>query len=136
MNPQKRYSNFNATMAIAKASFRSITRSPSAVVFSLAFPLIFIVVFANIGGSGVSVDVDVAKTCDTTGQVYNELKKSNQEIASLEDVEEQLKRELIIQKEQESLQQRIEELKEQEKIEVSPVSNEINLFLEKRLRRQ
>jgi len=62
-------------MAIAKASFRSIIRSPSAVVFSLAFPLIFIVVFANVGGGGVTVDVGVAKTCDTTGPVYQILKK-------------------------------------------------------------
>ena len=71
----KSYSNFRATMAIAKASFRSIIRSPSAVVFSLAFPLIFIVVFANVGGGGVTVDVGVAKTCDTTGPVYQTLKK-------------------------------------------------------------
>ena len=72
----KKYSNFRATMAIAKASLRSIMRSPSAVVFSLAFPLIFITVFANIGGSGVSVDVAVAKTCDTTNPVYMALKKN------------------------------------------------------------
>lgn len=63
-------------MAIAKASFRSIIRSPSAVVFSLAFPLIFIVVFANIGGSGVTVDVGVSKTTDTLSPVYQALKKS------------------------------------------------------------
>ncbi|MDB5130382.1 MAG: family transporter protein [Mucilaginibacter sp.] len=68
------YSNTRATLAIAVASFRSIIRSPSAVVFSLAFPLIFIVVFANIGGSGVTVDVGVAKTCDTVGPVYQVLK--------------------------------------------------------------
>ncbi|HEY8930608.1 MAG TPA: ABC transporter permease [Mucilaginibacter sp.] len=74
MNPKKQYSNFNATMAIAKASFRSIIRSPSAVVFSLAFPLIFIVVFANIGGSGVTVDVGVSKRTDTTSQLYHILK--------------------------------------------------------------
>ena len=71
----KKYSNTRATLAIAKASFRSIIRSPSAVVFSLAFPLIFIVVFANIGGGGVTVDVGVAKTCDTTSPVYQVLKK-------------------------------------------------------------
>ncbi|QKJ28322.1 ABC transporter permease [Mucilaginibacter mali] len=70
------YSNLRATLAIAKASLRSILRSPSAVVFTLAFPLIFIVVFANIGGSGVSVDVGVAKTCDTTNEVYKALKKN------------------------------------------------------------
>ncbi|MDB5122862.1 MAG: family transporter protein [Mucilaginibacter sp.] len=69
-----KYSNTRATLAIAVASFRSIIRSPSAVVFSLAFPLIFIVVFANIGGSGVTVDVGVAKTCDTVGPVYQVLK--------------------------------------------------------------
>ena len=74
---KKSYSNFNATMAIAVASFRSIIRSPSAVVFSLAFPLIFIVVFANIGGSPVKVDVGVAKTCDTINPVFQALKKAN-----------------------------------------------------------
>jgi ABC-2 type transport system permease protein len=73
----KKYSNFNATMAIAKASFRSIIRSPSAVVFSLAFPLIFIVVFANIGGSGVTVDVGVTKGMDTVNIIYQALKKNS-----------------------------------------------------------
>jgi ABC-2 type transport system permease protein len=56
-----KYSNTRATLAIAKASFRSILRSPSAVVFSLAFPLIFILVFANIGGGGMSIDVGVSQ---------------------------------------------------------------------------
>jgi ABC-2 type transport system permease protein len=74
MNQIKKYNNNRATLAIAVASFRSIIRSPSAVVFSLAFPLIFIIVFANIGGSAVTVDVGVAKTCDTTGPVYQVLK--------------------------------------------------------------
>ncbi len=72
MNP-KPYSNTKATLAIAKASFRSILRSPSAVVFTLAFPLIFIIVFANIGGGGVTVDIGVAKTCDTLSPVYQAL---------------------------------------------------------------
>ncbi|MDN5288252.1 MAG: transporter permease [Mucilaginibacter sp.] len=68
------YSNTRATLAIANASFRSILRSPSAVVFTLAFPLIFIIVFANIGGGGVTVDVGVAKTSDTISPVYQALK--------------------------------------------------------------
>jgi ABC-2 type transport system permease protein len=71
----QKYSNTRATLAIAKASFRSILRSPSAVVFSLAFPLIFILVFANIGGGGVAVDVGVAKGADTLSPVYMALKK-------------------------------------------------------------
>ncbi len=74
MTNNPKYSNTRATLAIAKASFQSILRSPSAVVFSLVFPLIFIVVFANIGGSGVTVDVGIAKSCDTTNALYKALK--------------------------------------------------------------
>ncbi|MFD2145207.1 ABC transporter permease [Mucilaginibacter antarcticus] len=71
----KPYSNLNATLAIAKASFRSIVRSPSSVVFTLLFPLIFILVFGFISGGGViSVDVGVAKTNDTINPVYRALK--------------------------------------------------------------
>ncbi|AYL98978.1 ABC transporter permease [Mucilaginibacter celer] len=74
----QKYSNTKATLAIAKASFRSILRSPSAVVFTLAFPLIFIIVFANIGGGGMSIDVGLAKGSDTSANnpVYMALKKN------------------------------------------------------------
>jgi len=72
----QKYSNTRATLAIAKASFRSILRSPSAVVFSLAFPLIFILVFANIGGGGVKVDVGVAKGTDTSSVIYKAIQKT------------------------------------------------------------
>jgi ABC-2 type transport system permease protein len=68
------YSNTRATLAIAKASLRSIFRSPSAVVFSLLFPLIFIVVFANLGGNTVSIDVGLAKNADTLNPIYQILK--------------------------------------------------------------
>jgi ABC-2 type transport system permease protein len=71
----KPYSNLRATLAIAKASFRSILRSPSAVVFTLLFPLIFILVFGFIGGSTVTVDVGVAKGSDTHNPLYNILSK-------------------------------------------------------------
>jgi ABC-2 type transport system permease protein len=71
------YSNFNATMAIAKASFRSIIRSPSAVVFSLAFPLIFILVFGFIGGgNGLKIDIGVMNGSDTTNGIYHAFKNS------------------------------------------------------------
>ena len=71
----KPYSNFKATLAIAKASLRSILRSPSAVVFTLLFPLIFILVFGFIGGSTVAVDVGVAKGSDTQNRLFDTLKK-------------------------------------------------------------
>ncbi|EHQ28352.1 ABC transporter permease [Mucilaginibacter paludis] len=72
------YSNTKATLAIARASFRSITRSPSAVVFSLAFPLIFILVFGFIGGGsgGFKVDVGVMNGSDTANNIYRALKKT------------------------------------------------------------
>ncbi len=49
--PQK-YSQTKAMLAITKASLRAISRSPSAIVFSIFFPLIFILVFGFIGNSG------------------------------------------------------------------------------------
>lgn len=70
----KNYSNTKATLAMAKASFRSILRSPSAVVFTLAFPLIFILVFGFIGSGGVSVHVGVDKQSDTQNPLYQALK--------------------------------------------------------------
>ncbi|WP_158995570.1 ABC transporter permease [Mucilaginibacter sp. L196] len=72
----KPYSNFNATLAIAKASFRSILRSPSAVIFTLLFPLIFILVFGFIGGGGITVDLGVAKGSDVNNPIYKALQGS------------------------------------------------------------
>lgn len=45
---QVNYSQLRAMKAIAAASMRSILRSPSAVVFTLVFPLLFILVFGFI----------------------------------------------------------------------------------------
>ena len=73
----KPYSNINATLAIAKASFRSILRSPSAVIFTLLFPLIFILVFGFIGGGGITVDLGVAKGSDVNNPIYKALQSSS-----------------------------------------------------------
>lgn len=70
------YSQIRAMLAITKGSFRSIFRSPSAVVFSFAFPLIFILVFGFVGGGGrFSLKVSFDKRSDTTNAVYQALKK-------------------------------------------------------------
>ena len=69
------YNHTKATLALAKASFRSITRSPSAVIFTLAFPLIFIVVFGFIGGGGTKIDVVVAPRSDMKNPVIASLEK-------------------------------------------------------------
>ncbi len=69
----KKYNQFRAMFAISRASFRSITRSPSAVVFSLAFPLIFILVFGFIGRGGFSVDVALKPGSNIQNPVYKVL---------------------------------------------------------------
>jgi ABC-2 type transport system permease protein len=73
----KPYSNTKATLALAKASFRSIMRSPSAVVFTLAFPLIFILVFGFLGGGGVKVDVALAPGSDLANPIVKALEQTS-----------------------------------------------------------
>src|SRR6187399_2109914 len=59
------YSQLKAMMAITKASLTGIFRSPSAVIFSFVFPLIFILVFGFIGGGGFTVKVAFTNVADT-----------------------------------------------------------------------
>lgn len=59
------YSQFRAMLAITTASLRAIFRSPSAVVFSFVFPLIFILVFGFIGGGGFTIRVALENPADT-----------------------------------------------------------------------
>ena len=67
------YSQFRAMLAITRASLRAILRSPSAVVFSLGFPLIFILVFGFIGGGGTSVTVALRNPADSSNYVIRAL---------------------------------------------------------------
>jgi ABC-2 type transport system permease protein len=67
------YSQLRAMLAIAKASFRSITRSPSAVVFTLVFPLIFILVFGFLSGGSMRVSLYLNQTSDTLNPVFQQL---------------------------------------------------------------
>lgn len=69
----EQYSQWRAMLAIMKASIRAIFRSPSTVIFSLAFPLIFILVFGFIGNRGISVKVGVDKGTDTSSVLYKAL---------------------------------------------------------------
>jgi ABC-2 type transport system permease protein len=74
----QQYSQVTAMLAITKASLRAIFRSPSAVIFSFAFPFIFILVFGFIGGNnGVPVyKIALAKNCDTTNLLFDSIKTS------------------------------------------------------------
>jgi ABC-2 type transport system permease protein len=71
-----KYSNARAMRALIKASLQAIFKSPSAIVFSIAFPLIFILVFGFLGnGRGYSIKVAAAPGSDTTNMVYGILHK-------------------------------------------------------------
>ncbi len=61
----KQYSQVRAMLAITRGSLRAIFRSPSAVIFSFVFPLIFILVFGFIGGGGITVRVAITNLADT-----------------------------------------------------------------------
>ncbi|RXK62353.1 ABC transporter permease [Lacibacter luteus] len=89
------YSQWQAMLAISKASFRAIFRSPSAVIFSFAFPLIFILVFGFIGGGSPTVRIGFTKTTDTTQRnaVYQQLAKYKT-IRIVEKSEEELRNDL------------------------------------------
>lgn len=69
------YSNWQAFRALTKASLQAIMKSPSAVVFGLAFPLIFILVFGMLGSSGdFHINVAAARGSDTTNPLYGIMK--------------------------------------------------------------
>src|SRR5438874_8835725 len=73
----RRYSQVQAMLAITRASLKATFRSPSAVVFSIGFPLIFILVFGFIGqGGGFSYDVALDKSSDTTNKLYSIFKSA------------------------------------------------------------
>ncbi|HZG00140.1 MAG TPA: ABC transporter permease, partial [Chitinophagales bacterium] len=73
MDTLQRYNQFQAMFAIAKASLRSMLQSPSAVIFTLAFPLIFIVVFGFIGGGNIKLNIGLAKNSLQNNGVYQTL---------------------------------------------------------------
>ncbi len=71
------YSQIRAMLAITKASFRALLRSPSAIVFSVLFPLIFILVFGFIGGGGrMTFKVGFHPDSDTTNLLFKVLHDS------------------------------------------------------------
>lgn len=65
--------------AITKGSLRAISRSPSAIVFSFAFPFVFILVFGFIGNSGrPTYRVALSEKTDTTNDLFRLLRSSEE----------------------------------------------------------
>lgn len=69
------YSNARALRALFTASLQSMLKSPSAVFFSIAFPLVFIMVFGFFGNKGdQQITIASARGSDTTNELYHRLK--------------------------------------------------------------
>jgi len=80
---EKKYSQFTAFKALSKASFRSLLKRPSSIVFGVVFPIVFILVFGFLGDRGVSIKVVQQQNSDTTNQIYK-LLKAEKSISLLE----------------------------------------------------
>jgi ABC-2 type transport system permease protein len=73
----KSYSQSKALWAITKASFKAIFAQPIAIVFSLLFPIIFILIFGAFGGGGNPVyRIAIENGSDTTGPFFKHLKEA------------------------------------------------------------
>src|ERR1041384_1426180 len=59
--------------SIMAASFRSMLRSPSAILFTLFFPLIFIIVFGFIGKGSMKLHIGINPESDKNNAVYSAL---------------------------------------------------------------
>jgi len=71
----KPFSQLSAAFAIGKASFLAMLRSPTSVVFSILFPVIFIVVFGSIVDTGAfNIAISMQPGCDTANPVYQGIK--------------------------------------------------------------
>jgi ABC-2 type transport system permease protein len=69
------YSQFKATWAIIRASFKAILGQPASVFFSLLFPIIFILIFGAFGnGRGTSFTVSIEQDSDTANMFFGALK--------------------------------------------------------------
>ncbi len=72
------YKQLHAAFALAKASLTAMLRSPTSVVFSLLFPVIFIVVFGSMVDTNVvQLKIALSKNCDTSNIIYRALIKAN-----------------------------------------------------------
>ena len=77
-NAKGNYNQWRAMLAIAKASLKSIFRSPSAVIFSFLFPIIFILVFGFLSSTTPVIRVTFDPASANTNDLYKKLiEKSN-----------------------------------------------------------
>ncbi len=71
----KPYSQSRALWAITRASFKAIFSNPSAIIFSVLFPIIFILIFGAFGSGGQAVyRIAIDNSSDTSNRFYQELR--------------------------------------------------------------
>ena len=71
------YNQSKALWAITKASFIAIFSNPMSIVFSLLFPIIFILIFGAFGNSGISTQqIAIRPGSDTINRVFDSLKSN------------------------------------------------------------
>lgn len=93
---QQSYSQGRAMLAITKASLKGILRSPSAVIFSIFFPLIFILVFGFLGNSsGPSFKIVLDKNSDTANILLDSIRHHKNIKFITEKSDEELRADLI-----------------------------------------
>ena len=65
------YSQTKALWAITRASFKAIFANPSAIIFSILFPIIFILISGAFGNGGRPIYTSpITANSDTTGMIY------------------------------------------------------------------
>ena len=73
------YSQSRALWAITRASFKAIFANPSAIIFSILFPIIFVLIFGAFGRGGAPVyRVAVSEGCDTLNIFFQSIKANPQ----------------------------------------------------------
>jgi ABC-2 type transport system permease protein len=81
----KSYSQTRAMFAIATASLRSMLRSPSAIIFSVLFPFIFILVFGFLSSPVPVIRVAYERSGDTAHPIARALRDRSNVIVSDKD---------------------------------------------------
>ena len=72
------YSQSKALWAITRASFRAIFNHPTAIVFSLLFPVIFIMIFGAFGNNGPARQrIALDPGCDTANSLFDSIRNSS-----------------------------------------------------------
>lgn len=69
----KKYSNFRATLAIARASLINMFRNPSSIIFGLVFPLVMVGIFGFVGNTGIKIKVGLVPGSNAENPIYSAL---------------------------------------------------------------